>query len=64
MKMAAFWVVALCSLVEVSQALAAFIIRAIVLMMETASFSETSVNYCQITRRNTQEDSHLQSTMG
>jgi hypothetical protein len=31
----------------------------IALMMETASASETSVNFCQATRRNNPEDSHL-----
>jgi hypothetical protein len=38
--------------------LAAFIIRAIALMMEAASTSETSVNFFQTTRRNNPEDSH------
>jgi hypothetical protein len=40
-----FWVVAPC--------------RAIALMMEAASTSETSVNVYQTTRRNNPEDSHL-----
>jgi hypothetical protein len=31
----------------------------IALMMEAASTSETSVNFCQTTRRNNPEDSHL-----
>jgi hypothetical protein len=31
----------------------------IILMMEAASTSETSVNFYQTTRRNTPEDSHL-----
>jgi hypothetical protein len=43
--MAVFWV-ALCSL-------------AIILMMEAASTSETSVNFYQTTRRNNPEDSHF-----
>jgi hypothetical protein len=47
MKMAIFWVVT------------ATIIRAIALMMEAASTSETSVNFYQTTRRNNPEDSHL-----
>jgi hypothetical protein len=38
---------------------AAFITRAIALMMEAASTSETSVNFYQTTRRNNPEDSHL-----
>jgi hypothetical protein len=39
--------------------LAASIIRApITLMMEAASTSETSTNFCQTTRRNNPEDSH------
>jgi hypothetical protein len=29
--------------------------------MEAASTSETSANFCQITRRNDPEDSHLQT---
>jgi hypothetical protein len=41
----------------VSEVLATFIIRA--MMMEAASFSETSVKYYQTTRRNKPEDSHL-----
>jgi hypothetical protein len=31
----------------------------IALMMETASTAEKSVNFCQTTRRNNLEDSHL-----
>jgi hypothetical protein len=53
MKMAVFWVVAPCSLVEVS------IIRAIALMMEAARTSETLVNFYQTTRYYNPEDSHL-----
>jgi hypothetical protein len=48
MKMAVFWIVAPCSLVE-----------AITLMMEAASTSETSVNFYQTTRRNNPKDSNL-----
>jgi hypothetical protein len=35
--------------------------RAIGLLMEAASTSETSVNFYQTTRRNNAEDSHLQA---
>jgi hypothetical protein len=58
-KMAVFWVVAPCSLVEIyrlSEVLAASIIRAMI-----ASTSETLVNSYQTTRRNTPEDSHFQN---
>jgi hypothetical protein len=48
MKMAVFWVVAPCTLLEV-----------IALMMEVASTSETSVNFYQTTRRYNPEDSHI-----
>jgi hypothetical protein len=34
----------------------------IALMMEAASISETSVNICQMTRRNNPEDSHLHNS--
>jgi hypothetical protein len=59
MKMAVFWVVAPCSLVEVtdvSEVLAASIIR---VMMEAASTSELSVNCYQTTWRYNPEDNHL-----
>jgi hypothetical protein len=62
MKMAAFWVVVPCSLVkftDVSEVLAASIIRAISLIMEAANTSETSADFCQTTRCNNPEDSHL-----
>jgi hypothetical protein len=39
---------------------AAYNIRAITLMMETASISETSANVQQTTRRSSPEDSHLE----
>jgi hypothetical protein len=51
--MTVFWVVALCSLVEVETLIA--------LMMEAASTSETSVNFYQTTRRNIPKDSNLHS---
>jgi hypothetical protein len=63
MKMAVLWVVALFHLVEVyqvSEVLAASIIRVMIaLMMEAASTSETFVNYFLITWRCNPEDSHL-----
>jgi hypothetical protein len=59
LKMAVFRV-AQCSLVEVYRRLRnASIIRAIALMMEAASTSDTSVNFFQTTRRNNPEASHL-----
>jgi hypothetical protein len=61
MKMTVFWVVAPCSLVDVSEVLAASVIRAMMmdLMIEAASTSETLVNFYLTTRRNNSEDSHL-----
>jgi hypothetical protein len=53
MKMAVFWVVAPCSLVEVYQRIA--------LMMEATRTSETLVNFYQTTRRFNPEDSHLRT---
>jgi hypothetical protein len=34
-----------------------------VLMMEAVSTSETQVNFCQTTRHNSPEDSHLQTNL-
>jgi hypothetical protein len=51
MKMAVFWVVMPCSLVEVYQLFA--------LMMDAARTSETLVNFYQTTQRYNPEDSHL-----
>jgi hypothetical protein len=51
LKVAVFWVVALCSLVEIyniSDVLAASIIGAM-MMMEAVGTSEISVNFCQTT---------------
>jgi hypothetical protein len=68
-KMAVFWVVAPCSLVEIyniSEDLAASIIRAIIitLKMEAARSSETLVNFYQTTWRHNPEDSHLSKHSG
>jgi hypothetical protein len=49
------------NLINVSQVLAASIVRAIALIMEAASTSETSVNFSQTTRCNNPEDSHLRT---
>jgi hypothetical protein len=57
-KMAVFWVVAPCSLVEVYQR---FIIRAIALMMKAARTSVTLVNFYQTIRLYNPEDSHLRT---
>jgi hypothetical protein len=54
MKVAVFWVVALCSLVEVtdiSEVLTASIIRALIALMMSASTSETSINFFQTTQQ-------------
>jgi hypothetical protein len=70
MKMAVFWVVATCSLVEVyrrfrgtcsfhHQAMIFARGLLIALMTGAKSTSETSVNVYQTTRRNNPEDSHL-----
>jgi hypothetical protein len=64
MKMVVFWVVAPCSLVEDYRRFrgATSIIRAIILIMETARrTSETLVNFYQTTRRNNPQDSHLKN---
>jgi hypothetical protein len=66
MKMAVFWDIAPCSLVEVYRRFrGAFCLHhqgdesLITLMMEAASTCETSVNFYQTTRRINPEDSHL-----
>jgi hypothetical protein len=69
LKMAVFWVVAPCRLVEVYRRFrdASCLYHQgddrpasiIALMMEAASTSETSVNFYQTTRRYNPEDSHL-----
>jgi hypothetical protein len=56
-KMAVFWVVAPCVLVEVYQRFSG-----IALMMEAARTSETLVNFYQNTRRYNPDDSHLPNT--
>jgi hypothetical protein len=58
MKMAVFWVVVPCNLVEVYRRFGnAYCL--IALMMEAASNCEKSVNFYQTTRRKISEDSHL-----
>jgi hypothetical protein len=59
MKMAVFWVVAPCGVVEVSRRFRGACCLHQALIMDTASTSETSVNFYQTTRRNNLEDSHL-----
>jgi hypothetical protein len=46
---------------DVSEVLVASIIKAIALMMEAASTSETQTVFYQTTQRNSPQDSHLQS---
>jgi hypothetical protein len=58
MKMAVFWVVAPCNLLEIYWHFS----KLIALMMESASTSEMLVNFYQTTCRNNPEDSHLQET--
>jgi hypothetical protein len=66
-KMAVFWVVAPCSLVEVYQRFRGPCCLhnqgegIIALMMEAARISETLVNFYQTTRRYNSEDSHLRT---
>jgi hypothetical protein len=57
MKFTVFWVLVLCSLVEVYRSF----LGVIALTVEAASTSETSVNFCQATQCNNPEDSHLQA---
>jgi hypothetical protein len=55
--MTVFWDVAPCSLIQVYTDVSE--VQGIVLMMEAAITSETSVNFYKTTRRNMPEDSHL-----
>jgi hypothetical protein len=62
MKMAVFWVVAPCSLVEVYRCFRGACCLhhpLIALMMEAANTSETLISFYQTTWRNNREDSHL-----
>jgi hypothetical protein len=61
LKMAVFWVVAPCSLVELYRRFkgACCLHHQIALIMEAARTSETSVNFYQTTRRYNPENSHL-----
>jgi hypothetical protein len=54
-----FWVVPLCSLVDVYRRFRGACCL-IALMMEAASTSETSVNFYQTTQRNNPKDSRFQ----
>jgi hypothetical protein len=58
MKMAVFWVVAPCSLVEVYRHFTGAC-SLIALMMEAASTFEMYLKFYHNTRRNNPEDSHL-----
>jgi hypothetical protein len=62
MKIAVFWVVAPCNLVEVYRRFrgACCLHHQGTLMMEAANTCETSANFFQTTWRNNPEDSHLQ----
>jgi hypothetical protein len=62
MKMAVFWVVAPCSLVEVYRRFEGTC-SIIALMIQAASTSETSVNFYQTTRLYKPEDSHFHDLM-
>jgi hypothetical protein len=61
-KMAVFWVVALCCVVEVYQRFedTCCLHHQGALMMEVANTSETSANFYETTRRHYQEDNHLE----
>jgi hypothetical protein len=64
MKMAVFWVVILCSLVEVYRRFSGMVADSIIrAMMEAASTSETSVNFYRTTQRYSPEDSHLRNSI-
>jgi hypothetical protein len=60
MKMAVFWVVVPCSLVEVYRFRGPCCLHLIALMMKAASTSETLVNIYQTTWCYNPEDSHLE----
>jgi hypothetical protein len=60
-KMAVFWVVAPCSLVEGYRRFKNACCLLIALMLEAARTSETLVNFYQTTRRCNPEDSHLRT---
>jgi hypothetical protein len=59
MKMTVFWEVAPCSLVEIELHFRGAYASIITLMMEAVSTFETLVSFCQTTRRDIPEDSHL-----
>jgi hypothetical protein len=62
-KLAVFWNVAPCSLIEIDRRFRG-VYRPIALVMEVVSSSETSVNIYQTTRPNIPEDSHLHDSFG
>jgi hypothetical protein len=61
MEMTLFWVIAPGSLVEVYRRFRVLAASIIVLMMEAASTSETSVHFYHTKRGNNPEDSHLRN---
>jgi hypothetical protein len=61
MKMALFWVVVLCSLVEVYHNFRGVCFLSHRVIMDAASTIETFVNFYQTTWHNNPEDSHLQN---
>jgi hypothetical protein len=61
MKMAAFWDVKPCSLVDITDI--SEVLTAITLMMEAVSSSETSVSIYHTTQCNIPEDSHIKICM-
>jgi hypothetical protein len=62
-KSAVFWVVAPCSPIEFRPTFQRYLLPpssgSLVPLIEAASISETSVNFCQTTRCNEPEDSHI-----
>jgi hypothetical protein len=61
MDMTVFWEVAPCRLVEVYRRFSGAYYRAITLIMEAVSTSETTENFYETVRRNNPEDGHLEA---